>query len=62
MAAALGQDLHDPSVTGEGDVVVLGSFHELAVADLEHGAEPVAVRLVGAEQAEAVRVAGVDVA
>jgi hypothetical protein len=42
--------------------VVGAGVHQAAVGDLEDGAEPVGVGLVGAEEAEVVRVGGVEVA
>ena len=51
LAVVLGEDLHHPPVGA--DVLVLGAgVHQAAVLDLEHGAEPVGVGLVGAEEAE----------
>ena len=64
LAEVLGQHLHHPAV-GRDVIVASGrASMQAAVLDLEHGAEPVAVRLVGTEQPE-VRASGfvrVDVA
>ena len=61
LAVVLGEHLHHPSL--RGDVLVLGAgVHQAAVLDLEDGAEPVGVGLVGAEEAERLRVGHVEVA
>ena len=62
MTVVLGEHLHDPPVPRESDVLLGDPLGERPVGHLEDGTQPVAVGLVGAEQAEGVGVAPVDVA
>jgi two-component system response regulator FixJ len=62
MTAVLAENLHDPTVMG--DVVVVGQdlAYEATIRHVEDCAEPVRIRLVGAEQPEIRWVVLVDVA
>jgi hypothetical protein len=61
LAGVLGEDFHHPAVGGEVVVALVPLGHPGAVGDLEDGAEPVRVVLVGREDPEGRHVAAHDV-